>query len=120
MVSNVHCPKFFGFPKIKLDFKNIDCEFKSFCQYRGWIFDEYSNTPRYAPPRYAYPADTPLWIAAKNSRYANFSDLSTPSYAIFDFAKKNPDMLLLVLYLSLAMPLWVVSKKSRYADFSPY
>ena len=25
----------------------------------------YSNTPRYAPPRYAYPADTPLLIAAK-------------------------------------------------------
>ena len=25
----------------------------------------YSNTPRYAPPRYANPADTPLWIAAK-------------------------------------------------------
>ena len=25
----------------------------------------YSNTPRYAPPRYANPTDTPLWIAAK-------------------------------------------------------
>jgi hypothetical protein len=44
-----------------------------------------------------------LW--QKNSRYANFSDLSTPSYAIFDFFKKNPDMLILVLYLPLALPL---------------
>ena len=25
----------------------------------------------------------------KNSRYANFSDLSTPSYAIFDFVKNS-------------------------------
>jgi len=26
--------------------------------------------------------------------YANFSDLSTPSYALFDFVKKIPDMLI--------------------------
>ena len=59
-----------------------------------------------------------LW--QKNSRYANFSDLSTPSYAIFDFVKKIPDMLILVLYLPLAITLWIVSKKFRYADFSAY
>ena len=44
-----------------------------------------------------------LW--QKNSRYANFSDFFTPSYAIFDFAEKIPDILILVLYLPLAMPL---------------
>ena len=44
-----------------------------------------------------------LW--QKNSSYATFSDLSTPSYAFFDFVKKIPDMLILVLYLPLAMPL---------------
>jgi hypothetical protein len=62
-------------------------------------------------------------LLQKKSRYANFSDLSTPSYAIFDFVKKNraiPDMLILVLYLALAMPLWIVSKKFRYADFSAF
>ena len=26
----------------------------------------YSNTPRYAPPTYAYSADTPLWIVSNN------------------------------------------------------
>ena len=45
-----------------------------------------------------------LW--QKNSRYANFSDLSTPSYAIFDFvSKKISNILILVIYLPQAMPL---------------
>ena len=58
-----------------------------------------------------------LW--QKNSRYANFSDLSTPSYAIFDFfVKKIPDMLILVIYLPPAMLLLISSKDSRYANFS--
>ena len=57
-------------------------------------------------------------LRQKNSRYANFSDLSTPSYAIFDFAKKIPDVLLLVLYLPLAMLFLIFQKNSRYADFS--
>ena len=59
---------------------------------------------------YLPPAMLFLIFLSKNSRYANFSDLSTPSYAIFDFVKKIPDMLILVLYLPLTMPLWVVSK----------
>ena len=46
-----------------------------------------------------------IFFCQKNSRYANFSDLSTPSYATFDFVKKIPDMLILVPYLPLAMPL---------------
>jgi hypothetical protein len=52
-----------------------------------------------AIPRNMLPLDmlTPqirhyeLW--QKISRYANFSDLSTPSYAVFDFVKNFPDML---------------------------
>ena len=44
-------------------------------------------------------------LCQKNSRYANFSDFFTPSYAIFDFAKKNPDMLILLPHLPQAMPL---------------
>ena len=42
-------------------------------------------------------------LRQKNSRYANFSDLSTPSYAIFDFFQKIPDMLILVIYLPPTM-----------------
>ena len=57
----------------------------------------------------------------KNSRYANFNELSTPSYAIFDFVKTIPDMLILVLYLPQATPLWIMyvcQKKSRHANLS--
>ena len=43
-------------------------------------------------------------LLQKNSRFANFSDFLTPSYAIFDFVEKIPDMLILALYLPLAMP----------------
>ena len=50
-----------------------------------------------------------LW--QKNSRYANFSDLSTPSYAIFDFVKKIPDMLILVIFLPPAMLFLILLKK---------
>ena len=50
-----------------------------------------------------------LW--QKNSRYANFSDLSTPSYAIFDFVKKIPDMLILVLYLPLVVNIYFSPSK---------
>ena len=49
-------------------------------------------------------------LRQKNSRYANFSDLSTPSYAIFDFFQKIPDMLILVIYLPPAM-LFLISQK---------
>ena len=28
-------------------------------------------------------------LRQKNSRYANFSDLSTPGYSVFDFSKEN-------------------------------
>ena len=50
-------------------------------------------------------------LRQKNSRYANLSDLSTPSYAIFDFfQKKFPDMLILVIYLPPAM-LFLISQK---------
>ena len=77
-------------------------------------------------------------LRQKNSRYANFSDLSTPSYAIFDFFQKIPDMLILVIYLPPAIlfligqyanfsavftPNYAIVscvKKFRYADFSPY
>ena len=66
---------------------------------------KYSNTPKYA-----YPADRPSWIVTKNSRYANFSDLSTSSYAIFDFVgKKIPDMLILVIHLPPAMLFLILS-----------
>ena len=50
-------------------------------------------------------------LRQKNSRYANFSDLSTPSYAIFDFFQKIPDMLILVIYLPPAM-LFLISQKN--------
>jgi hypothetical protein len=50
-----------------------------------------------------------LW--QKNSRYANFSDFSTPSYAIFDFVKKIPDMLILVLYLPLVVNIYFSPSK---------
>ena len=50
-------------------------------------------------------------LRQKNSRYANFSDLSTPSYTISDFFfKKIPDMLILVIYLPPAM-LFLMSQK---------
>jgi hypothetical protein len=29
------CPKYFGIPKMKLDFQNIDWEFRSFGNYKG-------------------------------------------------------------------------------------
>ena len=50
-----------------------------------------------------------LW--QKNSRYANFSDLSTPSYAIFDFVKKFPDVVILVIFLPPAMLFLILLKK---------
>ena len=51
-------------------------------------------------------------LRQKNSRYANFSDLSTPSYAISDFFfKKIPDMLILVIYLPPAILFLIFQKK---------
>ena len=55
----------------------------------------------------------------KNSRYANFSDLSTPSYAIFDQSKNSRyDNFSAVFTPNNTIVICV--KKFRYADFSPY
>ena len=55
----------------------------------------------------------------KNSRYANFSNLSTPSYAIFD-ESKNSRCANFSAVFTLNYAIVNCVKKFRYTDFSPY
>ena len=68
---------------------------------------------------YLPPAMLFLIFFQKNSRYANFSDLSTPSYAIFDRSKNSR----YADFSAVFTPNYAIVncvKKFRYTDFSPY
>ena len=70
---------------------------------------KYSNTPRYAPPSYANPTDTPLWIAAKIPDTLILVIYPPPAMLFFSFFKKIPDIIL-VIYLPPTM-LFLISQK---------
>ena len=68
---------------------------------------------------YLPPAMLFFWFFSKNSRYANFSNLSTPSYAIFDRSKNSR----YADFSAVFTPNYAIVncvKKFRYTDFSPY